>query len=486
MQNKYRLFVFVFALLVAPYGVFAQVVISEIMYDISGTDTDREWVEVFNAGASPVHFTDWKLFEANTNHGITSAQGGENLVAGAHAVIADNPAKFLQDWPSYSGILFDSTFSLGNSGETLAIHMPPPDLVETDSVPYQGAWGAAGNGNSLQRTSVSGPTFVESSPTPGAGSLSSSGGGGSSSTSSDTGATTSTSQSAGAGNSTGDSAIMPPPPKVFADGGSDRTVIVGADTEFKARAYDEKKNVIDFSRFHWNFGDGSTSDASSVSHRFDYPGRYIVILDIPEEKDSVPDQIIVTAERAEFVLSFLPDGGVAIENHTGRTLDLSRWILRSLGRTFVIPERTFILANSPLRMSLRTLGFSSGADVELAYPDGALALSTASAPTSTPALVTPAPVVVSRTQRGAGDNESMSRAFVPQEENTPVEQPEVPASTTGASLSQAAGAGAIPLNSSRMWWMGAIGIAGFAAVSLALARRFGKKEWDIEEDVRGT
>ncbi len=461
----------------------AQVVISEIMYDVSGTDTDREWVEVFNAGASPVHFTDWKLFEANTNHGITSAQGGENFAAGAYAIIADNPAKFLQDWPSYSGILFDSTFSLGNSGETLAIHMPPPDLTPTDSVPYQGAWGAAGNGNSLQRTSVSGTTFVESSPTPGAGPLSSSGAGGSSSTGSDTGATAGTSQSAGAGNSTGDSAVMPPPPKVFADGGSDRTVIVGADTEFKARAYDEKKNIIDFSRFHWNFGDGSVSEVATVLHHFDYPGRYVVVLDIPEEKDSVPDQIIVTVEPMKLTLSLMPDGGVAIENRAGRTLDLSRWIVRSMGRTFTIPESTFILANSPLRISQRTLGFSSGADIELAYPNGVFAAGATSAAASAPSA--PVPEVVAGIKHAADDGVG-SRAPVSRIESIPVEQTEASSPAAEAQPSQAAAAGVAKTNSSSVWWFGAVGIAGLAAGALALARRFSKKEWDIVEETGET
>ena len=450
------------------------------MYDVSGTDTDREWVEVFNASASPVHFTDWKFFEANTNHGVTSVQGGENLASGAYAIIADNPTKFLQDWPSYSGILFDSTFTLGNSGETLGIHMPPPDLTGTDSVAYQSAWGAAGNGNSLQRTSANGATFAEASPTPGSGSFSSSGGGGSSSSDFDTNTATSTPQSTNAGSSSGDSAVMPPPPRIFADGGSGRTVIVGADTEFKARAYDEKKNIIDFSRFHWNFGDGSTAETSSVLHRFDYPGRYVVVLDIPEEKNSVSDQIIVTVEPMKLALSLMSDGGVAIENRAGRTLDLSRWIVRSMGRTFTIPESTFILANSPLRISQRTLGFSSGADVELAYPNGVFAAGTAPAPVSTSAPAAPVPEVVAWV-KNARDDEAESRVLASQIESFPVEQPETNSSTTQTNSSQAAAAGTAGPTPSRMWWFGATLIAALAASSLALARRFGKKEWDIEE-----
>ena len=300
------------------------------------------------------------------------------------------------------------------------------------------------------------------------------------SSNSDTGVATSTAQNTSTGNSSNDS-VMPPPPKVFADGGSDRTVIVGADTEFRARAYDEKKNIIGFSRFHWNFGDGSTSDASTVSHRFEYPGRYVVVLDIPEEKDSVADQIIVTVEPMKLVLSLMPDGGVAIENRAGRTLDLSGWGIHSMGRTFKIPQHTLVLANNPLRISQRTMGFSGGAEVGLLYPDGTFALGIVPVATSTPADSVPVAAPLARSARES--SRAGSQTFVPEEESAPVEQPMPLASTSDASLSQAAGAGLIPINSSRMWWMGAIGIAGLAAGSLVVARRFGKKEWDIEEIV---
>ncbi|MCR4281332.1 MAG: lamin tail domain-containing protein, partial [Candidatus Kaiserbacteria bacterium] len=47
-----------------PFTASAQVVISEIMYDLeTGSDSGREWVEVFNSGGSSVNLTDWKVSE---------------------------------------------------------------------------------------------------------------------------------------------------------------------------------------------------------------------------------------------------------------------------------------------------------------------------------------------------------------------------------------------------------------------------------------
>lgn len=286
----------------------------------------------------------------------------------------------------------------------------------------------------------------------------------------------------GPGNKPVGSSKMPPPPKVFADGGGDRTVIVGADTEFRARAYDEKKHLIDFATFHWNFGDGSTAETSVVYHHFDHPGRYVVVLEVPEEKDSASDQFTVTVERMELGLSLFPDGSVAIENHAGRTLDLSRWAIRSLGRTFTIPDRTFVLTRNTLYISQDTLGFTSGPDVELDYPNGVFALGLAPVATSSlPVRVTTTTPEDAAEDRDEEITQDLASEAVPAEiDSGKTEPPELPA--TSPSSEQVAAAATSPSESSFMWWFGALGIAGLAAGSLTLARRYGKKEWDIIEE----
>jgi len=144
--------------------VHAQVIISEIMYDLSeGSDTDREWIEVYNEGEA-VDFTEWKLVEGTTNHSLT-ALGASELQSGAYAVIVDNVDKFKADWPSYTGLLFDSSFSLNNSGEKLGLRCCKKELSDKDSITFSSDMGASGDGASLSR---SGATFVPTDPTPGA------------------------------------------------------------------------------------------------------------------------------------------------------------------------------------------------------------------------------------------------------------------------------------------------------------------------------
>jgi hypothetical protein len=160
MTRAFLLFSFT---LFVPAFLHAQVVITEIMYDLAeGSDSGREWVEVYNAGGTPVALTAWKVFESGTNHKITAVSGGEVLAPGAYALIADNVEKFKVDVPAFSGQLFDSAFSLSNDGETIALR--DGKLVESDSVSYTNQI-ANGTGDSLQR--LSSDTFDAGMPTPG-------------------------------------------------------------------------------------------------------------------------------------------------------------------------------------------------------------------------------------------------------------------------------------------------------------------------------
>src|ERR1700733_7118053 len=146
------------------YASAASFTINEIMYDLKeGSDSGREWVEVVNLGSSPLDLSTFKLYESGTAHGIKSVQGNTSIPAGGYGVIADTPDKFLADNPGFSENLFDSTFSLSNSGETISIK--DPTNVAVDTVSYASTEGGEGDGSTLGKI---GQDFVSTNPTPGA------------------------------------------------------------------------------------------------------------------------------------------------------------------------------------------------------------------------------------------------------------------------------------------------------------------------------
>lgn len=153
-------------ILSAPLSVSAQVVISEIMYDLAeGTDSGREWIEVYNVSDSTIDLTTWKVVESGKNHVIKSVFGGAVLPPGGFAIIADNAMKFTTDHPTFSGYLFDSAFGLNNKGEIIVLSDGLG--VESDSVMYTSSLGGNSTGDSLQKINLAEAALTPGIPTPG-------------------------------------------------------------------------------------------------------------------------------------------------------------------------------------------------------------------------------------------------------------------------------------------------------------------------------
>lgn len=485
-----------FALLLAlllPAAASAQVVISEVMYDVpsaSGADDTREWIEIFNAGASSVDLTGWKINDGS-NHNLNAPPqnggvGSLTLASGAYAILADDAFTFLSLYASVSTVI-DTSIDLNNTSDTLTLINA--DGAVSDTVAYTKEMGAAGDGNSVHRMSVASAALAAAAPSPGSGSLAADASGTGSSVSA---ASSTPAQATPTAAAPVSSYVPPPMPLLFADAGEDREVIVAADVEFEAGAYNRSREAVEAGvRFHWNFGDGTTAEGASVLHHYAYPGRYLVVLEIAENRSAASDRFIVTAAPAALALETLPDGGVAIGNLSGKDLDLSRWVIRSFAREFILPEGTVVLESEALRIPQKTLGFWSGPSAELAYPNGALALRPGEAAQEFVAAPSQSAAAAERLHADPSSSHASVPGFLRFE---PEAQP--PTAPTGeedveekaeegeravAVPSQAAAA-APALSGGGMWFWLAAGIAAAGALAAALARSYSKKEWAIIEE----
>jgi hypothetical protein len=260
-------------------------------------------------------------------------------------------------------------------------------------------------------------------------------------------------------------------------------VIVGADTQFVGRAYNKKKEVVPHARLVWNFGDGTTAEGASVPH-YNYPGRYVVVLDIAEAENPASDQFIVTAEKARMTFAALTDGSVSIENHSPHTLDLSRWVILQQARRFSLPEHSLVLAGASMHLSQQTLGFFGDATAELAYPNGIAALRAGESTEGTiPQVATPVLQDNTAAPASAGSPVAEQENSAPQGSSDNVDDEPAPeVSDTKAELPTQVAAAASTGGTSYIWWLGAVALAALAGGALFVARRFGKREWAIVED----
>ncbi|MFA6159433.1 MAG: lamin tail domain-containing protein, partial [Candidatus Paceibacterota bacterium] len=360
---------FLITILLAPFWAHGQVMFTEVMYDLEGTDTGREWVEVYNAGSSGVDLGDWKLFEGSTNHRLT-ASGATVVPAQGFAIIADNTAKFLEDNLGFSGILFDSTFSLSNDGETLVLR--DGSGADIDTVSYSSSLGAQGDGSSLQKN---GSGWIAAVPTPGLmtpDSAQTANQGEASTTTPD-----SQSPSSSGGSSSHSSQVMAnvsfDEPILEVSSGRDRLGFVGAPLSFEARVKKSRDVVIGYIHHAWSMGDGSQESGQFVSHTYLYPGDYIVVLNSDSGSAQAVSKIRVKiVEPAVSVVAVTPDF-IEIQNRGAYELNLGKWVLETTGARFVIPQDTLIASFSSVKLPTRTtkLDRHPGSTIRLINPSGA-------------------------------------------------------------------------------------------------------------------
>lgn len=122
----------------------AEVVISEIMYNPDGNDVAREWVELFNLGASPVDLSGWRIEDTQDGQ-VSEPISGQVLGPGEALVVTGDTALFDAQWNTSSnvarvGVAGFPTFANSPStvNETVALRDHLGVLV--DQINYDDEW----------------------------------------------------------------------------------------------------------------------------------------------------------------------------------------------------------------------------------------------------------------------------------------------------------------------------------------------------------
>lgn len=344
-------YVLAIMLILTSYIKVSALYISEIMYDPNGADTGREWIEIYNDTISSVNLTTWKLLENGTNHSISSYSGGDSIPANKYAIIADNPAKFLADFPSYQGVLYDSVFSLINSGEELVLKNNSGTAIDT--INYDTSIGGANDGTTLSKISGA---WVKGDATPGEENKLSNMVPEVPSADSGSNSTTTSNQSV-------ISQMSPPTADIVIYVPTERTVVVGAQSTFSVYSMTRGGKVIDNVRYTWAYGDGGQGIGATSTHTYAYPGRYLLYVSGTNGYIAGEARMIIHAVPADILIKEYGEGRygnyIDISNPNSYEIDMSQWKLMINGSAFPFPERTTLLPKSTTRFSGVTMGFAS-------------------------------------------------------------------------------------------------------------------------------
>jgi hypothetical protein len=362
MKNTVKYISFSFLFFLTPLFSFAQVIITEIMYDLEGSDTGREWIEVTNVSGSDIDISEWKFYENETNHGLTLYQGEANLSQGSSAIIVVDPSKFLADWGSFSGAIYDSSFSLSNTGESLSLRNS--ELIDIDSVNYISDWGAKGDGNSLQLTDG---VWVAGTPSPGVYS---------SVTIPDENTEEGqdglqeeqgSSQDGGAFGPTTNFPVGEISTKIIAS----KVILSGASAFFEAKSLGVKGEKLENARHLWNFGDGSVLEGEKVLYNYVYPGEYLIFLDVNSESFTASDKAYIKVIPSPLSISYAGNDYIRISNSSKEEVNISFWILQTGNKYFHIPPNTLIRSNGEINFPKEVTGLNENLSfVKLLYPNG--------------------------------------------------------------------------------------------------------------------
>lgn len=320
--------------------------ISEVMSDPVGTDSGREWIELYNDTASEIDLSTMTVsIKGGTAIATTPLQGGLTLPANGYAVIASvvsGQTKFLQDYPSYAGPLFKSSISLVNTGVTsIDIKLNGPTVASLPS------YTAAKEGTTL---SYIGGSYVAGIPTPGADNQVSE------TPLPTTNATTTDTQVTLP-------QMSPPTADIIIYMPTEKVVVAGAESEFAVFSQTRAGKSINDLHYAWAFGDGGQGTGSSTKYRYAYSGRYIAQVEATSATVAGTGRMVVRVVPPEITISAVGSGKygnyIEIRNPNTYDLDLSQWRLTIDGVPFPFPKNTFLSAGASTRFSGLAMGFAS-------------------------------------------------------------------------------------------------------------------------------
>lgn len=351
---------FVLFLLINLVGMTHALIISEIMYDPEGSDTGHEWIEVFNNSSSSIDLTQYKFFENNTNHSISISQGNVNISPNGYAIIADNPANFIADYPSFTGSLFDSAFSLSNTGETFSLKDSGQSVVFSTS--YTATSTANSTGGTYNYATSSYEVYLA---TPG--------------TESDK-----RSVSVASGNSSNgvNSAVV----NLYTSDPGRRTYLLGdlyllapheiygvagSDIDFNLKVLDKNKAPI-ITNTYWSFGDGTGSYGATGTHRYVFPGKYDALVEVDVPAGFGIEKIKVNVVKPDVSIVDIQNNppSLTIKNNGDDEIDLQYASIKSEEGVFPLSKHLLLSPQAEVKISGMSIGFRNLTNPKIVFSNG--------------------------------------------------------------------------------------------------------------------
>lgn len=355
---------FLVVCLALPGVVDASLGISEVAWMGTSASANYEWIELHNSGSEAVSVEGWTLTDSNT----LSIELSGSVGSGSYAVLERTSDE------SASGVaLLVYTGALVNTGTTLTLRDESGAII--DQVVGGENWELLGGSNVTKETAqYSGSRWLTAPATPGAVNATSGSAPG-------TEATTQKSGNSSSGN------LLRQPEKetvklelanvsLALTIDAPEVVYAGQRVPFTVNASGPNKVVLDSLEFEWNFGDTSTGAGRRTSHRYLYPGEYVLTVHGAYGRHEQVARATLTVLPVALSLTTDEDGNVQVNNDAPYEVILSGYALTG-AETMVLPPRTVLLPRATITVSRERLGRNYAGDYALRDAAGRLVADTA-------------------------------------------------------------------------------------------------------------
>ena len=370
-MERICLSVILVGLFLLPGSTYAAVVINEIAW-MGGTGSPNdEWIELYNSGTEGVLLDGWTLTD---NASLLIMLTG-TLSAGTYGVLERT-----DDESAPGSAFLTYTGALTNSGQTLTLYNENGTIE--DQVAGGENWETIGGNNETKETAqLTEGGWVTAEGTPGTQNATSQ----AEDTSEDTAppdgedektGTESTVSSSGGETSSGSGrtvSVVVSEEKLRLDILHDHIAYVDQETEFSVEATDVVPVIVDSLSYNWNFGDGKTDTGKAVTHRYAFPGTYVVVVDASFALHRARERIEVTVLPVTLSLATTGEGNVMIHNNAQYETDIGGMVISNGKETFTIPPYTIIVPNGTITLHTKQTQFADVSSLSLVNTDGNLA-----------------------------------------------------------------------------------------------------------------
>lgn len=341
-----------------------------------GTSSSQyeEWLELYNDGDAEIPLSGWKIFKSG---GTTLFALSGSIAAGEYYVVCRTTASLTNP---LSGACNEQGAWGGSGLNNTSDQVVLKDAAgaEVDFVDGTGGW-PAGDSSSKQTMQKSGNEWITGIGTPGAPNSDDDAGNGDDSSEDDENQDDEENSTKEVVDKKEKIELVEPDPVYKAHMIIPDYGIAGVAMLIKSEVKKDGLLITKRGRYEWSMGDGASYKfyrGTDIAHVFVYPGDYTVVLayysDVfRNEPDSIHRKKITIAPSSLEITGMTDDGGIILENNSGKDVDLVGWIIASNGQSFVFPKYTTIIKGGELAVSGKTLGFVAVKDsVVLQNPAG--------------------------------------------------------------------------------------------------------------------